>query len=566
MQSFGLEDGFIWAAQRRDTIDIARFKERISEKSSGRFLKNATIFLSLPLIREGRALAERFPAESPERKRITKDLKQFFTSIASNALCFLAILFSIFIMGEGIRDNFRYRSILSTHSDPQASLQHLKDDEDWLASYYRAPFYRHVISRRLVMKSNEAMAKLSSFRERREELLWRPVEEETDELVRVDLARKYLQQFGENGIYYDLASSIITETAQAKKYLENQIHLTKITTAFESALLKGAQSEEELENLYQQLLTLPFPDAVSADLYAQQKALLEQIGTERIELAKDKGKEKWLIDRDKYHEAMRDGDIVMAVEFLDRLLDQTVARDETEKLMADFQKRAVNEFNKSINIKSSKKLWGQARNMIQQALDNRQLVAQLGARQLKQLRSMHGAVDIAEDKDLYSLVVKYKTREHVTQYLRYAPLKKMGRSVTRYQQYLDRLSNPLNLKLVLANINWGGSCKNSDFFVTFNGKTIIEKTGFRPPKGDVSSQVGSTQFRAKLSDIAKVYAKITCSARWRGKNTAEVNWEGAVGNLRGLRLKLDSKGFITRTITFTLSGLPEEPVLPTWGS
>jgi hypothetical protein len=566
LQSFGLEDGFIWAAQRRDTIDIARFKERISEKSSGRFLKNATVLFSLPLIREGRALAERFPAKSSERKRITKDLKQFFTSIASNALCLLAILFAIFTMGEGIRDNFRYRSILSTHSDPQASLQHLKDDEDWLASYYRAPFYRHVISRRLVMKSNEAMAKLRSFRERREELLWQPVEEETDELVRVELARKYLQQFDENGIHYDLASSIVTESAQAKKYLENQIHLSKITTAFESALLKGAQSEEELNSLYQQLLMLPFPDAVSPGLYAQQKNLLELIGTERIKFAKDQGEEKWLIDRDKYHEAMRDGDIVMAVVFLNRLLVQTVAREETKKLVVDFQKRALNEFNKNINKKSRKKLWGQSRNMIQQALDNQQLVARLGASQLKELQKMHDAVDIAEDKDLYSLVVKYKTRDHVTQYLRYGPLKKMERFVTRYQQYLDRLANPLSLKLVLDNINWGGSCKKSDFFVTFNGKTIIEKTGFRPPKGDVSSQVGSTQFRAKLSDIAKVYAKITCSSMWTNKNTGEVNWEGPVGSLRGLRLKLDSKGFVTRTITFTLSGLPEEPVLPAWGS
>ena len=73
------------------------------------------------------------------------------------------------------------------------------------------------------MTSDEATATLRSFRDRREEMLWRPVEETADELVRVELARKYLEQFSENGIYNDLANSIITKAGQAKKYLENQI-------------------------------------------------------------------------------------------------------------------------------------------------------------------------------------------------------------------------------------------------------------------------------------------------------------------------------------------------------
>jgi hypothetical protein len=566
LQSFGLEDGFIWAAQRRDTIDITCFMEQVSEKSGWCFFKNATIFFSLPLISKGRILAKRFPEKSAERMRIEQALKQYFLTITANVLCFLVLLFSIFSVGEGIYDNFRYRSILSAKSDPQATLQHLKDDEEWLAVYYRAPFYRHAISRFLVMDSDEALATLRAFRDRREEMSWRPVEEATDELVRVELARKYLEQFGENGMYNDLANSIVTEAAQAKKYLENQLYLSNIATAFEAALLKGAQSEEELGNLYQQLLTLPFADAVPADLYGQQKKTLARIATEKIKLAKDKGKEKWLINRDQYLGAMRGGDIVLAVESLGLMLGQAVAREETEKLVVDFQKRAVTEFTNHINEKSRKKLWGQARNILQQALDNQPLVEHLGAPQLKQLQNLHNVVDIAEDSDLYAQVVKYKDQERITHYLKYAPLKKMTRAVSRYQQHLQQLANPLNLKLVLDNISWGGRCRDGDLFVTFNGKTIIEKAGFSSSKSGVSSQIGSTQFRAKVSDIANVYAKVTCSSFWTGKKTGEVNWEGTVGTLRGLRLKLDSEDSANRTITFTLSGLPEEPILPAWGS
>ena len=141
----------------------------------------------------------------------------------------------------------------------------------------------------------------------------------------------------------------------------------------------------------------------------------------------------------------------------------------------------------------------------------------------------------------------------------------MTRYVSRYQQHLNLLANPLDLKLVLDNINWGKGCRKSDLFVTFNGKTIIEKAGFSPAEGGTSSQLGSTLFRAKLSDIVKIYAKVTCASFW-SKTTGEVNWEGTVGSLRGLRLRLDSKDADNSSITFTLSGLPEEPILPAWGS
>lgn len=565
LQSFGLEDGFIWAAQRRDTIDISRFREQVTKKSAWCFLKNASIVFSLPLINKGRVLAQRFPEKSPERIKIQHALRRYFLTITANALCFLGILFSLFSLGEGLADNFKYRAILSAKSDPQATLQKLKGDEAWLESYYRAPFYRHLLSRLLVMNSAEAMATLRSFRDRREEMQWRPVAEATDDLLRVELARKYLQQFGENGVHTDLANTIITAGEQTKKYLGNQNYVANIATAFEAALLKGATSEEELEKLYQQLLTLPFAEAVTADLDAQQKKILTRITTEKIKLAKDKGKETWLIYRDQYLEAMREGDIIQAGEFLNRMLDQAVAKEETEKLAGDFKKRAVSELTDHINEKSRQKLWDQARNILQQALDSQQLVAHLSAPQLKELQNQHEALDIAEDRDLYGQVVKYKDQERITQYLKYAPLQKMAPSVSRYQLHLSRLTNPLELKLVLNNISWAEGCRDSDLLVTFNGKTIIEKTDLSLPEGGVSSQIGSAKLRGKLSDLAKIYAKVSCSSWW-SEDTGEVNWEGTVGALNGLRLKLDSKDAAERTITFTLSGLPEEPMLPAWGS
>ncbi|MBU0479907.1 MAG: hypothetical protein KKG47_02275 [Proteobacteria bacterium] len=566
LQSFGLEDGFIWAAQRRDNIDITNFRERVAKKSGWCFLKNASVIFSIPLIREGRTLARRFPDKSTEKTIVENALKRYLLTIGANALCFLAIACVVFSVGEGIADNFRYRSILSAKSDPQATHQKLKEDETWLASYYRAPFYRHILSRLLVMDSDEAMATLRSFRERREEMQWRPVEESTDALLRVELARRYLEQFGENGIHVDQANFIVSEAEQTKKYLENQLHITNIATVFESAQLKDTLSEEELKDLYLQLLSLPFPDAVSPDLYAQQKEILGRIVNEKIKFAKDKGKEKWLTYQEQYLEAMREGDIGPAAELLNQMLVLAVAGDETEKLAADFRNRALGEFTRRVNTLSRKKLWGQARKIIQLALDNQELIEQLDAPRIKELQNLHGVVDLAEDRDLYDQVVKYKDLEHINQYLKYGPLKKMERPVTSYQQHLTRLANPLSLKLVLDNISWGGSCGKSDLLVTFNGKTIIEKTGFSPPKGDVSSQMGSTQFRAKLSDIARVYAKVSCSSWWTGTDTGEVNWQGTVGTLHGLRLKLDSKDSADRAITFTLSGLPEETVLPAWGN
>jgi len=566
LQSFGLEDGFIWAAQRRDTIDVEHFMEQISEKSGWCFLRNASVVFSLPLIGSGRELAHRFPKGSDERKKINQTLKHYFLTISTNAVCLLLILFAIFTAGEAGYDNFRYRSILTTKSDPQASLQKLQEDEAWLAAYYKAPIYRHLASRFLVVDSSTAMTTLQAFRDRREEMQWRPVEEASDELLRIDLAREYLRQFGENGLHADSANAIVIEAEQTRKYQSNRNFIEKIATAFETSQLKGAQSEQELENLYQQLLTLPFTEAVKDDLHDRQQELLRRISAEKIKLAKDEGQRKWLTLRDQYLEAMREGDLVLAVKALDRLRAKTVAREETRKLEADFKKRAVSVLTNLIDGKARQKLWNQAHNLLQRTLDDQAVVAQLGAAQLKKLQSLHDELDIGEDRELYAQVVKYKNQERVNQYLKYAPLQKMTQSVSRYRQYLNQLTNPLDLKLILDNFNWEGNCRPNSLLVTFNGKTIIDQAGFNPSKRGVSAQIGSIRFREKLSDIAKIYAKATCTS-WFSEKTGEANWQGAIGSLYGLRLKLAGKNTTANgSVTFTLSGLPEEPTLPAWGS
>lgn len=565
LQSFGLEDGFIWAAQRRDTIDISRFKEQVSEKSAWCLMKNASIVFSLPLILQGRALAQRFPAKSPERMRITRALRRYYLTITANVCCLLLLLFSVFTTVEGIHDKFHYRSILATKSDPQATLQKLREDEAWLAAYYRSPFYRHTLSRFVVMDSAEAIATLRSFRERREEMQWRPVVEAKDELVRADLARKYLKQYGENGVHADRAKAIVTAAEQTRKYRTNRNYIEKIATAYEAALLKGTPSEEELNDLYRQLLTLPDGAAVNEETQARQKEILDRITTTKIKIVKEQRHETWLITRDRYLEAMREGDIVRSADLLDRMRTQTAYREKTRKLVADYKKRAVPLLIGRIDEKSQRKLWGQARNLLQEALDNQQLVELLGAAQLKKLQKQQGGLDVAEDRDLYAQVVKYKDQERISQYLKYAPLKKMARSVNRYQQHLNQVANPLDLKLVLDNFSWEGSCNPKDLFVTLNGKTFIEKTDITAPRNGVYSQVGSVHFRRKLSDLTKIHAKVSCTSWW-SENTGEANWEGAVATLGGLRLQLAGKDGPVGTITFTLAGQPEEPDLPPWGS
>jgi hypothetical protein len=566
MRPFGLEDGFIWAAQRRDIIDMANFERAVTRKSSLGFVKSATIIPLLPLLKLGKDLINHFPKKSAERKKARDLLKQLILLMLTNFIYLSVILCSCFYVGEVTYDSFRYRSVLATKSDPQTSSEQLKNDENWLSAYYKAPLYRHPISRSFVLKRNEAIQTLQEFRERREEMLWQPVEQSTDNLVRVELARKYLSHFGENGKYRDIAYRIVIEAEQSHKYLKNQIHVSTIATTFESILLKGTQNENELNKLYDTLSEVPYPQSLTDELYEQQSKLLSRISHEILKLAETQGKEKWLVIREKYLDALRFGDVSGAVDYLGKMQAQTVAVEETAKLREDFKKRAVSVLKNGINEKTKNKLWQQARDMVQKAQDNKQFIALLNAPQLKQLQRFHGDIDSAEDKNLYSLVVKYKTPEHVTQYLKYAPLKKMERVVNRYQQHLNRLANPLDLKLELESISWGGGCSQSDLVVTYNGKTIIEKTDFKPPAQGRSTNVGSTKFRAKLNDIAKIHARVSCESWWSGKKTGEASWEGVVAKLKGLRLSLEREGSDKSYITFTLSGLPEEPLLPAWGS
>ncbi|MBU0484326.1 MAG: hypothetical protein KKB30_07415 [Proteobacteria bacterium] len=565
LKSFGLEDGFVWAANRRDEIDLSRYEEEVSRRASICLWKSKSIIPAWGLLKTSKELFLRFPAHSPERIRVKSATRKISLAVYLQTICFTIMLLLLPLSGEMLHDGFRYRSVLVSENNPQATNEKLLIGEEWLEAYYKSPIYQHVISSMFVLSRNHAIKTLEKLRNKRDEKLWQPVATAGDQVSRLALARKYLEQFGENGKYRDLAESIITTADSNKKYHGDKIYLAGIAASLEALLIQGDFSEIDLQGLQEQLERIPYPLALNDELFMQQRWLQEQISSEKIKLAKAEGRARWVEFREKYFSLVRDRKINQAAAHLSQWQTRGDEEEKLADLKKDFKKRVIGIIKEDVSERHKAKQWRDARDIIQTIIDDKHAVSFLNSLQLKNLHLMLDEVDIAEDQDLYEKITSYKDMEQVSYYLKHAPLNKMKRVVERYQVYLNQVANPMLINLQLNNIYWAESCGNTDILLTLNGKTVIEKNGLTARKHGRSAQVGNTLFRAKMNDTIKIHMETICNGIWDKEKTGEITWEGLVRNLNGLRIGLDGDQAEKNAVTFILSGVPQEPVLPPWG-
>src|SRR5207248_308976 len=113
---------------------------------------------------------------------------------------------------EAVFDGVRYRAVVSNRQKPDATHQQLTADEDWLQSYYRAPSFRHFLSRLFVLDRKAAIVELEASRLRRDERAWDPVSKAEGE-TQVELVEKHLKDIGSNCRHRSEADRIQAESA-----------------------------------------------------------------------------------------------------------------------------------------------------------------------------------------------------------------------------------------------------------------------------------------------------------------------------------------------------------------
>jgi hypothetical protein len=588
LASFGLLEGFVWLAQRLNTIKLQTSKAR----------------------------------------------RQLL----------LSLLF-LLVIGLGVKqaydDNKNYNDIISKLNNPKAEIDDVKKAELWLEDYYYTSPISHPLSWLFVVSNETAKSELDKSRNRREEALWQAIQNAPSLENRLQACKAYLKALP-NGVrignvktiiaqlrdtlrkkreqqWWQLVEQAPNESAKlekARQYLKNMpdgIHKVEAETII--AQIQEALRVEEEQQLWQPVLdaTSPRIQIETAQAYLQKKpdgqyaANAKNVIAQAEQVLREAEERRWWLPVEQasalpvkvekaqaYLEAMQNGkhaadaEIIIAqyesqkewaafeTEYYDwftndeflkaaQYLSQRQPQDEP-KLQALKQQFLANVFKPleaKINSLIDRRKWSEA----YKPLDNYENWPDefKNGERLGKIEALRRNVQVAEERFFYTQLLVARDLERAENYLSLAPLQTMQDQVTEYKNYLVKMRNPLGLILILERIEWGDFNESSNTITVFmDGKKIIEQAGIDAEANSQTGEIGRSFFRHKLSTLVTIQVKIV-EKNWlsgdddSGQGRKKVN----VGKLNGFILDLNGDDFINKAV-FRLEGIPQRPNLPSW--
>jgi hypothetical protein len=591
LQSFGLEDGFVWVAQRCDSLRVEQLEAAAQAASWWAFPQMFLGTTEANLAKETSAwkrwlrgastasgissawgLRGRFPKGSQLHSRTIRALRQFALKFASQVAVFVLLLLTLVLVGETTLDGVTYRSILATKNDPAATVDQLEDGEAWLESYFTSPSFRHSISTQIILGRSEAHRLLVDFRTRRDGALWQTVLGAQNPQTKVSLARKYLMVFP-TGLHHSKAEGLVAEAAQQEKELKNREHLNQVALKINAFEPKADAPLDSLHTLSEAVDAIPYPEARSPSISGRQKELRDQIADKQGQIAEAARQSEWQKFEQTYVSLMQSKNVSEAAKALDGRHPKDA---ELRELFDDFTKRAPVIIETKVQEAVKVRSWQLARESARIIADPN-VARLLPAESIKKLQGLGREIDEAEDRDLYAQILRYKPQcsDQVEAYLSRAPLKTMKADVDAYGKYITTIKGPLNLTLALSGVAWHSKycgkiySYRSDINVDAKGTPLIAASGIKSKPNTTSANLGTGVITARLNETMTIDVSIVAryGVVWDwtmsgGKGT----WTGTLDQLRsGVSIDLNGDDF-TNKATFTLTGIPSEPPLPSWRS
>lgn len=589
LRSRGLEDGFVWVAERSDTMRVERLEDAACTSSWWAFpqlLIGTTVAgtersawkrwfrgVSAALgISAAWKLRRSFPKKSPLRIRTTEALRKFGLKLAGQVAVCIIVLLAFFFGVETILDQVRYRDILATHDDPAANAEQLQQGEAWLARYFVSPSFRHWLSCQMILDRSEAHGLLVDFRTRRDEALWKTVTDAQNPQTHLILARKYLHAFPA-GLHHSDAKTTVADADRQVMQTKNEEYLGQIALEVDAIIANAKAQIKDLHNLYEKIGTIPHPEASPDTIVDQQQKLRELIARKQKEVAEEIVKSDWETFKQSYYSLMNNKQVEDAA----MNLESRVPKDaDLQGLIWDFETRAPTIVRGMVQDALKDRSWRLARNHALLTV-NPNVVKLLPAPAIKELQKLSYEIDEAEDRDLYAQLVRYKPQcgDQLDAYLSRAPLKVMETEVKQYRDWVTTMDGTLELTLSLTSIEWHndywtyGRNYYNDVTVQFKGAPLINGTQILSKPNTRSADIGEGKLKAGLNETTTIDVSVV--ARYGLVFTGSTpggsaSWTGTPNQLRsGVTIDLNGDGFTNRA-TFSLTGIPPEPTLPDWKS
>lgn len=536
LRSFGLEDPFIWAAERTDAITLANYQKRVASR-----LKNPAPWARLwpfslqDLMLSGRELLRGFPPQDPLREAVREAFKRVQAARQQRIVGLIAAFFVMLLISEFAVDSLGYRQVNHIVSNPQATPDEVVSAEAWFENYTESLFFRHGLMRLLVLRKAEADQHLNNIRHGREELIVVDIRNTANIKDQYDKALDYLEAFP-NGKHRNQVTDIVIEYRNLKDAKAwEEIHKTHDPKAkYEKAL--GYEED--------------FPDGrhreEASGVVIDYQNMLD-----------------WKGFINEFQDLMKNKRFVHA----SRLLAERPENDkklEIKQLREEFENKALDEIEDQILSDIEQHQYAEARQRLDEVDQWPPSLRTDNAR--RQQRELRAGVDNAEDQKLYQDARDYPSVENLQRYLNAAPVGSMKNSVSNYLEWLNKQEGMMDLKLSLASISWGADVGNEDgiqLTVEKDGLKIFDMTQIDSKASTkIPFQNKSHEFRARLSDQITLAASLQETDWWTTKmGTGERKVR--VKELDGLALTIRNDT-MSNTLYFSLSGIPNKPELPIW--
>jgi len=542
LNAFGLEDAFIWVAQRRDAIDLQDYQEQATTSLKG--CKQRSV-----------ELLKRFPKGSEQAKQIhtllqvcqkTKRKRFIYTVISLIALWFIA---------ETTVDLINYRQKIVAANHPHTTHEEIDRAEQWLTEYLATPYFRHTISK-IFLSRKKVQTLLTELQGRRDDFMWGPVEKA---LKNKDLAAAYVP-VSEYIKYYPYGQH--AQEAQDIKRRWQQLENEKAFRRIHALIQTSMQDRNKLRKLLKELNLFPKYPAETDEMRQQRIDLEKQLSNQLTKLTTE---QEWIRFRDNFNQNVETKNFQAAANLLinshqpesklkvlkntfKTVIIQTLEQDVTQALKEKRLEFAVNLLKEYAKLPSDLKISG---NDIK----------------IKQLQTK---IDEKQDQVLYELVRTSKDLDNILKYLHKAPLKTMAKYVSNYKKHVDKIAPNATiheLQLKLAQIHWENVNDDDNIVrVYLNGQQVIKKKVDARPNTSTANVGTSLFFTAKADVLITIEIRIINEDIFFDDDYGQGRVEKQLSELiNGYNLVLyDQYGTKTATVILKIEGYPKAPDLPAW--